>query len=117
MKGGYSMRLFNRTSQSELVISDEVIAKIAASAVEEVEGFGSFSHRAPDIKSQPVPQKSVRVWSLDNDIKIQVYINVKDGYNVQAVSAAVQRAVKSSVQSMTGKVVGKVNVCIQGIDF
>lgn len=117
MKGGYSMRLFYRTSQSELVISDEVIAKIAASAVEEVEGFGSFSHRAPDIKSQPVPQKSVKVWSLDNDIKIQVYINVKDGYNVQTVSAAVQRAVKNSVQSMTGKVVGKVNVCIQGIDF
>lgn len=117
MKGGYSMRLFNRTSHSELVISDEVIAKIAASAVEEVEGFGSFSHRAPDIKNQPVPQKSVKVRSIDNDIKIQVYINVKDGYNVQTVSAAIQRAVKNSVQSMTGKVVGKVNVCIQGIDF
>mgnify|MGYP003231293680 FL=1 len=110
------MRLFNRTSQSELVISDDVIAKIAASAVE-VDGFGSFSHKAPDFKSHPVPQKAVKVLSLDNDIRIQVYINVKDGYNVQTVSAAIQRAIKNSVQSMTGKVVGKVNVCIQGIDF
>lgn len=111
------MRLFNRTSQSELVISDDVIAKIAASAVKEVDGFGSFSHKAPDFKSHPVPQKAVKVLSLDNDIRIQVYINVKDGYNVQTVSAAIQRAIKNSVQSMTGKVVGKVNVCIQGIDF
>lgn len=111
------MKLFNRTSHSELVISDEVISKIASSAVEEVEGFGSFSHIAPDIKSQTPIQKAVKVWCLDNEIKIQVYINVRDGYNVQTVSAAIQRAVKNSVQSMTGKVVSKVNVCIQGIDF
>ncbi len=113
----------DKTPQSGVVISNDVIASIAANAVKDVEGFGSFTTRAPDMLTQVLPisdksaSKSVKVWCLDNDVKIQMYINVKSGTNVQTVSTAIQRTVKNSVQSMTGKVVSKVNVCIQGIDF
>lgn len=111
------------SSQNGVVIADDVIASIAANAAKDVEGFGSFTTRAPDMVSQVLSVsdksafKSIKVRSVDNDVRIQMYINVKSGTNVQAVSAAIQRTVKNSVQSMTGKVVSKVNVCIQGIDF
>ena len=59
----------------------------------------------------------MRVVSLDNEIKIQIYIRVKSGVNIQTVSMAIQRSIKNAVQGMTGKVVSKVNVSVQGIDF
>ena len=117
------MNFIDRTPQNGVVISNDVIASIAANAAKDIEGFGSFTTRAPDMITQLLPvtgntaPKSVKVFSLDNDVKIQMYITVKSGTNVQTVSTAIQRSVKNSVQSMTGKVVSKVNVCIQGIDF
>ena len=74
-----------------VVISNDVIASIAANAVKDVDGF--------------------------NDIKVQLFINIKSGFNIQSVCTAVQQSVKNAVQSMTGKVVSKVNVCVQGVDY
>lgn len=117
------MNFVDRTPSDGVVISNDVIASIAANAAKDVDGFSSFSIRTPDMISQAIPfsgasvPKSVKVWCLDNDVKIQLYLNIKSGNNVQDVSTAIQRSVKNAVQSMTGKVVSKVNVCIQGIDF
>lgn len=115
------MGILEKNKQDTLIISDDVIALIAANAAKEVDGFGSFSSRTPDVISQALPNtsapKSIKVSCTDSDIQLQLYINVKEGNNAQQISAAVQRAVKISVQSMTGKVVSKVNICVQGIDF
>ncbi len=101
-----------RTSEnSGVIISNEVIASIAMEAAKDVEGFGSFDSRTSGSK------KSVKVTTLDNDIRVQMNIRVCNDANIQDVSLAIQRSVKNAVQSMTGKVVSKVNVCIQGIDF
>lgn len=102
--------------QGSVVIANEVIASIAANAVKDVEGFGSFAGRTPELMRNEMP-KSVRVWNLDNDVKIQIYINVKSGVNVQSVCTEMQSSVKNAVQGMTGKAVGKVNIAVQGIDF
>ena len=100
-----------------VVISNDVIASIAANAVKDVDGFGSFSSRPADLLSQAQSPRAVKVWSLDNDIKVQLFINIKSGFNIQSVCTAVQQSVKNAVQSMTGKVVSKVNVCVQGVDY
>jgi len=63
------------------------------------------------------PLKSVKVWSGENDIKLQIYIIIKENRKIPAVASEVQRSVKSAVQSMTSRVVTKVNVSIAGIDF
>lgn len=116
------MRL-NKSASSGVSISDDVIASIAMSAAKEVEGFGSFSPRIPDMLTQILPKavspsrKSVKVYNIDGDIKIQLFINVKDGSDVKKVSNDIMSAVKNSVQNMTDKAVSKVNVCVQGIDF
>lgn len=117
------MLLNEKKNKTGVIVSEDVIASIAMNAVKDVEGFSSFSTRTPDLLNQILPEslapslKSVKVSSLDEEVKLQIYINVKDGADVKSTSAAIQRAVKNSVQSMTGKVVSKVNVCIQGIDF
>ena len=100
-----------RTAENgEIIISDEVIAAIAANAVKDVEGFSAFSAKTPGLQTGVGTAKSVKVTSIDNDVRLHIYIRVKSGTNIQ-------RSVKNAVQSMTGKVVSKVSVSIQGIDF
>lgn len=115
------MSVLDRNQHDNLIISDDVFASIVSNAVKDVEGFGSFSNRTPDVISQTLPTastpKPIKIVCSDNDVQIQMYINVKEGTNAQDVSKLVQRAVKTSVQSITGKVVTKVNVCVQGVDF
>ena len=104
-----------------LVISEEVIAAIALNASMDVDGVAGFATRAPDVhsilKTGDSPLKSVRVWANDNDVKLQIYLIIKDSKKIPTVAAEVQRNVKNAVQSMTGKVVSKVNISIAGIDF
>jgi uncharacterized alkaline shock family protein YloU len=104
-----------------LVISEEVIASIAINAAKDIDGVAGFATRPPDmhslLKLGDSPLKSVRVWSNDNDIKLQIYLIIKDNKKIPAIAAEVQRSVKNAVQSMTGRVVTKVNVSISGIDF
>lgn len=107
-----------RTAENgEIIISDEVIAAIAANAVKDVEGFSAFSVKNPGLQTGAGTAKSVKVTSIDSDVRLHIYIRVKSGTNIQTVSTAIQRSVKNAVQSMTGKVVSKVSVSIQGIDF
>ena len=117
------MRLTEKFNKSSVVISDEVIASIASNAAKDVEGFGSFRANAPDLinklfpSSWSPPKKPIKVTSADGEIKIQMYIHVRESADIQKVSSEIQSAVKNSVQNMTGKVVSKVNVYIDGIDF
>ncbi|NMP37018.1 MAG: Asp23/Gls24 family envelope stress response protein [Clostridiales bacterium] len=104
----------------ELIISEDVIASIAANAARDVEGVSSLASRPNDLSilfKGDKPGKSVRVWNGDNDVKIQMYINIKSSANIPTVASAVQRSVKNAVQGMTGKVVTRVNVNIAGADF
>lgn len=111
-----------RTAESGgIFISNDVIASIAINAAKDVDGVSGFASKTPGINSAASTKdgalKSVRVLSLDNEIKIQIFIRVKSGVNIQTVSMAIQRSIKNAVQGMTGKVVSKVNVSVQGIDF
>lgn len=119
------MNYFNRndknTEHGGVIISNEVIASIAANAAKDIDGVNGFAQRNSDFLSKALNNdnspKSVRVWSIDNDVKIQLFLILESGYNIQTVSTAVQRSVKNAVQSMTGKVVSRVNVCVHGIHF
>lgn len=101
-----------------IFISNDVIASIAANAAKDVEGVSGFAYKSVNrAGSASDISKAVRVVSQDNDVKIQIGIRVKNGVNLQTVSLNIQRSIKNAVQSMTGKVVSKVNVAVQGIDF
>ena len=59
--------------------------------------------------------RSVRVISTDNDIKIYIHVNIEQGTKIPKVASDIQKSVKNAVQSMTGKMVSKVNVSIEGL--
>ena len=115
------MNTNEKTAGGEIVISNDVIASIALNAAKDVEGVSAFVPKTPDLISRlrksECGEKAVRVFNLDGSVRIRIYLRVKSGTNIQTVSSAVQRSVKNAVQSMTGKVVGEVNVSVQGIDF
>lgn len=104
-----------------LVISEEVIAAIALNAAKDIDGVAGFAARPPDVQSifkiGDGPLKSVKVWSGENDVKLQLYLIIRDNKKIPAVAAEVQRSVKNAVQNMTGRIVTKVNISIAGIDF
>lgn len=113
------MQTNERTAENGgIFISNDVIASIAANAAKDIEGVSGFALKTGTRTAGPADSaKAVKVLSQDNDVKIQIGIRVKNGVNLQTVSMAIQRSIKNAVQSMTGKVVTKVNVAVQGIDF
>ena len=104
-----------------VVVFEEVIAAIALNAAKDVEGVSGFAARPRDLQALlhigDDMLKSVRVWVNENEIKLHLYLLLKGGTKIPAVSAQVQRAVKNAVQNMTGRVVTKVNISIVGVDF
>ena len=113
------MQTNERTAENGGVfIPNDVIASIAANAAKDIEGVSGFALKTGTRTAGAADSaKAVKVLSQDNDVKIQIGIRVKNGVNLQTVSMAIQRSIKNAVQSMTGKVVTKVNVAVQGIDF
>lgn len=106
---------------SGLVISEEVIASIAMSAAEDIKGVSSFATRPADVqtvfKVGGKSLKHVKVTTVDNEIKLHLFINIANNAKIPIVCSNLQRAVKDAVQAMTGRVVTKVNVSVAGIDF
>lgn len=103
-----------------LVISEEVIAKIAGTAALDCKGVSSLVAKPTDIKGllrRGQEAKSVRVLSEDQELTIDIHIRLQNGARIPDVSEEVQRSVKENVQNMTGKAVTRVNVHIEDINL
>ena len=104
-----------------LMISEEVIATIAANAVADVEGVGGLSVKpgtdVHELVSKKAWGKSIKIEIGEGDvIYIDCNILVSYGQSVVAVAKAVQEAVTSALESMAGVTVAAVNVNISGIN-
>jgi uncharacterized alkaline shock family protein YloU len=121
-------QIYSSDFSANLVISDEVIASIAMNAAKDVDGFGSFALRPVDyssiktgvdfLKNGPDSEslKYVKVESDASEVKIGLYINLKNGAKIRDVCSEIQTAVKSAIQNMSGKVVTRVDVNVSGLD-
>ena len=102
-------------------ISEEVIATIAALAVQDVEGVYGLnttlsSSELSKLAKRAQQGKGIRlVISEDDEISVDCYIVVLYGHSVVDVAKAVQETVTSAVESTTGRKVKNVNVNISGI--
>ena len=105
------------TPESNCIISEDVIATIAATAALEVPGVASMAKSVPELRNivNTGAPKSVTVINNENELVLDVYINLKIGVRIPDVAGEVQRQVKSAVQSMTGKPVTKINVHVMGL--
>ena len=106
---------------SDLIISEDVIATIAANAAKDVEGVAGLGTRPADVllsvlNLNRVESKNVCVKSTDFDIKVQMYVKLYSNAKIQMVCSDVQKAVKTAIQNMTGKYVTRVDVTVTGVE-
>lgn len=108
----------NGNLSSELIISEEVIATIAANAVKDVDGVAGLGTKPVDVVSMFKPStdglKYVDVTVTSYDIRIHVYVILYSDHKISEVSSEIQRSVKQSIQNMTGRVVTRVDVTVTG---
>ena len=101
-----------------VVISEEVIASIAAIAAMEIDGVAALgTGNVTDFLSKKSSTKGVKIALGEDNAEISVTITVKKGFVIPTVAKAVQNSIISSVESMTGISVSGVNVRIGGVMF
>lgn len=93
-----------------VLISEDVIQTIIASAIAEVEGMAGLT------ESKKLRGKCIRVnISEDEVLTIDCSILVAYGQSVMDVSSAAQEVITNAVESTTGVKVTAVNVFVSGI--
>ena len=102
-----------------ILISQEVVASVAALAVREVEGVYGLSMTAgfdiSEILGKKNLRKGIRVAFQDEEIEISCNLIVKMGAAVMAVAKNVQESIVNEVTSITGCRPARVNVNICGV--
>ena len=101
-------------------ISEDVICVIAAAAVADIEGVAGFVSQGKDLGDMLGKKnisKGVKVDIKDDNVTVNTFVSLRQGYPVAETAQAVQEAVKNAVESMTGLSVPAVNVTVCGIVF
>ena len=105
----------------EVKIADEVISVIAGLAATEVDGVASL---AGNITNETISKlnakglsKGVKVTVVASNVKVELSLNLKQGYSIPDTSVKVQEKVKSAIENMTGLTVLDINVRISGVTF
>lgn len=99
-----------KSSERAIKISNEVLCKVAALAVRDIEGVAHPA--AAGMFSQPVS-----IENLDGAIAVNIRVVLKSGYRAVTVAKQIQQTVKQSVQDMTGVTAVHVNVEVSGVEF
>ena len=110
------------TEIGNIKISVDVVATIAGIAASQTKGVaGMYSSFAGGIAemlgAKKNPSKGVKVDMSEASVKIDLYIVVEYGVRVPELAWEIQEGVKNSVETMTGLVVDKVNIHIEGVSF
>lgn len=107
-------------SAGNVVISDDVVAKIASVAATDIEGVADVVSKAMNIKkffNSSSAAKAVHVSTSGSGTVIDIYVRLKEGHKISALAERIQKNVKEQVQNMTGTVVTRVNVHVCEIDL
>lgn len=110
----------NVTTDSSVVISEEVVSVIAGVAVSEVSGVvdtaGGFAGGISEVLSgKKKLSKGIKVEVGEKETKIDVNIIVEYGTRIPDIAFEIQNKVKNAVKEMTGLDVLAVNVHVQGV--
>lgn len=103
-------------------ISPDVVGTIAGVAASEIDGIagmsGSFAGGIAEIfASKKNPSKGVKVDIKDGSTVIDLHVVVEYGKRVPELAWELQERVKNDVETMTGLIVQKVNVHVDGVNF
>lgn len=109
-----------KNSNGNVVISPEVVEKIALAAATDVAGIaGPVAHKQDIkniIKTRQV-SKPVICAIKDGQYIIDIYLKVNEGIKLTEIATKVQKNIKEAVQNMTNTVVTKINVHICRVEL
>lgn len=110
----------NQIENSQIKISNDVIATIAGLEVSKISGVAGmaagFAGGITEVFSgKKSLSKGIKVEAGEKETKIDVSIIVEYGTRIPDVAFEIQNKVKAAVENMTGLKVESVNVSVQGI--
>ena len=107
----------------EVKIHENVISSLARRATLEVEGVSRLAgsllvdNIAEIVGSRRMQDRAIAVqMGEDNRVSLEIKLNIKFGFRLPKVAAAVQKAVISAVENTTGMTVAKVDVLVQEVE-
>ena len=111
------------SGNGEVKIHENVISSLARRAALSVEGVSRLAgsllvdNIAEIVGSRRMQDRAIAV-SMDenNRVSLEIKLNIKLGYRLPKVAAAVQQAVISEIEAATGMTVVKVNVLVQEVE-
>lgn len=108
------------TDFGEVIIDDEVIARIAGLSA--IECYGVVGMASINVKDGFVQlllgeslTKGIKVAIVDNKITLDMHIIVEYGTKISAIADNLISTVKYRVEEMTGVEIGKINVFVEGV--
>ena len=111
--------LVQQQENGNILISQDVVASVAALAVREVEGVYGLSMTAgfdiSEILGKKNLRKGIRVVFQEDEIEISCNLIVKMGAAVMTVAKNVQESIVNEVTSITGCRPARVNVNVCGV--
>ncbi len=110
----------NAVNKNSLKISEDVIAKIVEVTVNDIKEVKEISKDGFDIAGLLI--KSERRSDIDvnvNSDSVEISLGVSVDFNckVKSVAEKIQQKIKDEVQNMTGIIVTRVNVNVDGVVF
>jgi len=116
---GKTLEKMNNAQVASLKISKDVIAKISRVTAMEIPGVAAIpeSHKNIGGLFTSGTLEPIDISLADDFAEIGICLDLEFGAKIPEVCTAVQRNIKENVQTMTGIVVSKVNVTVQGIAF
>ncbi len=113
------MKVSRKEAVGSLVISDDVIQKIASVAAKDVKGVYDVKINPVKVKKMLSNQKDASAVSVskssDGALIIGIDVILVEGAKIKETSKNIQESIKSAVQNMTSRPVSKVNVNITDV--
>ena len=104
----------------KLVITDDAIAMTAYHAALDCYGVidlvsRSLTDSLSELFNKTPISRGVKVITLSNRINLELFVILKEGVNVSAITDSIQNTVKYNVETYTGMRVNKVIVNVVGV--
>ena len=114
------MAVNTHNAYGQISITDETVALVAGYAARECYGIVEMVSRRltesiAELFQKDSRSKGVRVTTNGDRIYIDLYVIIKFGVNINAVSDSLKEAVKYHVEKFTGMIVDTVNVNTIGV--
>jgi len=106
---------------NESHVSAQAFATLVTKTAMEVEGvsemYDSISPKISDLFNTKKHKTGVEIEFVDGGMTIDVYVNIKDGFNVVAVAEKIQENVHNTIAQMASIKPKTIYVHVVAIDF